>query len=157
MNGDTGTNAQGVSYNYYACYGHKQHRCRKKSIQKELIEDIVARDTLSLLTPEVIDYIANATLQEYYKEVKFKGKIPALEARLAELETALNNITAAIERGVVPDTLLARMIDLESEKKSCEKELAYEKQKKDALTKEDIVKFLSRIKSGDLKTPQAKK
>ena len=157
MNGDTGTNAQGVSYNYYACYGHKQHHCQKKSIRKELIEDIVARDALSLLTPEVIDYIANATLQEYYKEVKFEGKIPALEARLAELDKSLANITAAIERGVVPDTLLARMIDLENEKKSCARELAYEQQKKDALTKEDIVKFLNRIKGGDLKTPQAKK
>ena len=157
MNGDTGTSAQGVTYNYYSCYGHKQHRCQKKSIRKEVIEDLVVRDALSLLTPEIVNQIAEATMQEYYKEIQIEGKIPALEERLQELDTSLKNITAAIERGVVPETLLNRMMELEQEKKSCQKELDYENQKKDVITKQDVLEFLTRIAQGNIKTEIAKK
>ena len=157
MNGDTGTNAQGVTYNYYSCYGHKQHRCQKKSIRKELIEDVVVQDALTLLTPEIMNLIADATMQEYYKEIQIEGKIPALEEHLQELDASLKNITAAIERGVVPETLLNRMVELEKEKKSCQKELEYEKQKKDAITKQDVLEFLTRIAQGNIKTEAAKK
>lgn len=157
MNGDTGTSVTGTIYNYYSCYGHKQHRCKKKSVRKDWIEDIVVQDALTFLTPEIIEEIADLTLEEYYKEIQIEGKLPALEAQLHEIETSLKNITAAIERGVVPDTLLNRMVELEQEKKTCRKKIDYEKEKRDALDRADIVNFLNKLAAGNLKTATAKK
>ena len=55
--------------------------------------------------------------------------IPAIRGKLHETEISLSNITKAIESGEVPQTLVKRMLELEKEKKSLEKDLKREEKK----------------------------
>jgi hypothetical protein len=137
---------------YYQCYGKKMVKtdCTKKNMRKEFIERVVAEDALSILTDENIELIASTAVQTNAREMESDTNIPTIRGKLHETEISLSNITKAIESGEVPQTLVKRMLELEKEKKSLEKDLRREEKKITLLDKELVVHWLEQFKNGDI-------
>jgi len=124
--------------------------CSKKNVRKELIERIVAEDALSMLTDENIELIATTAVQTSSRELESSTNIPAIRGKLHETNVSLENITKAIESGEVPQTLVKRMLELEKEKKSLERDLKREEKKISILDKELVVHWLEQFKNGSI-------
>lgn len=147
---NAGSNNRG--YRYYQCYGRKNAHldCSKRSISKPVIEDIVVKDAMSLLTDESIDEIATIAVSANNKELESTTNIPALRSRLRETKVALDNLTKAIESGLAPEALIKRMMELEKEQKLIQAELKNEEKDIVHLEKAQVVYWLEQFKQGDI-------
>ena len=151
MDGESGTSKTGATYNYYSCYSRKRKRgCDKRPLRKEWIETVVAQDALSLLTDDAIEEMADMALFQSEQDMKETTSIPALTARQKEIEQSISNITKAIEKGVVSDTLLKRLTDLEKEKKDVLKQIAEENKLFYRIDRAQITGWLHLFKEGDI-------
>lgn len=149
MVGDCGTSRNKTAYNYYTCAARKRQRnCNKKPVPKDWIEDIVAQDSLEVLTDEVIEYVATIAAQQSENEIQQNTNIPVLQSQIADIERKIKNLVKALEAAsTAPDVLVARIADLESQKKGLTAQLSEEKQSVVPLTKEMVVYFLESVRS----------
>lgn len=144
-NGTTG-------YAYYECYGKKNlHKdCHKRNLRKDFIEEVVAKDAMSLLTDERIEEIATIAVQTNTREVETSTDIPNIRGRLHETKLSLDNLTKAIEGGLAPETLVRRMMELEQEKKVLEGELKKQERGVVYIDKTQVIYWLEQFKYGDI-------
>lgn len=156
MFGDSGTSRSGDKHYYYTCHGRKKHRsgCNKKSEKKDFLEWYVVEQTVNyILATERIDYVAERVVTKY-KELFNENGIKELEARLQSIEKELDGCANALIASSVP--LLTEKINEKAEKLQIQKEdieieLAKAKISNRAnLTKQDVLKYLSKFKGGDL-------
>ena len=69
MTGVSGTSSTGKIHQYYACVTQKRRgNCKKKSVQKKYIEDLVVYEILAILTDEYINTIAQKIADLLAKE-----------------------------------------------------------------------------------------
>lgn len=89
---ESGRNKQCVIYNYYACSKRKKlHDCKKANERKDFLEWYIVEQTLEyVLTPERLDYIANAIVAAYEREFD-KAGIASLEQKIARIEGEIQN------------------------------------------------------------------
>lgn len=149
MVGECGRGKGGKTYNYYSCANRKRNGgCDKKPAPKDWIEDVVAHDALKVLTDEVIEYVATTAAQQSEKEIQQNTNIPALQAQIAETDRKIKNLLKALEAAsTAPDVLVARIADLEFQKKGLTAQLFEEKKSVIPLTKEMVVYFLESVRS----------
>lgn len=153
MNGDSGTGKNGTVHNYYTCYGRKRLKnCNKKYLQKEYIERIVSQEAAALLTDECIDELATMAVSQSDRDLRENTRIPELTDKLNEIDSAINNIVKAFEKGVCSDTLVNRMNELESEKKDILKQLKEEEKLISRIDKDQIVFWLTKFRGGDIES-----
>ena len=138
---------------YYTCRGKRtvQNDCKMRNIRKDFVEGLVLQDALSLLTNETIELLADTAMRENQHELETTTNIPAIKSRLSVINGSLENILKAIEIGSAPDTLVARMVELEKEKKELDAEL--KKEEKDIpiiVDKYHIIHWLQSLRSGDI-------
>lgn len=151
MNGESGIGRHGKTYYYYSCYTKKRRLgCDKKPLRKDYIESIVAQDALSLLTDQLIDEIADMAIQQSEQDMINETRIPQLNSKLAEVEKSIINITAAIEKGIASETLMNRLVQLEHEKKTINRELKAEEKMVYRVDRDQIVFWLSQFKYGSI-------
>ncbi len=158
MNGDSGTSWTGAVYNYYSCYTKKRiHKCDKKSLRKEWIEDTVAHDALSLLTDDTIEEMADMAMSYTEQELQDHTRIPALLDRQKEIEKSIANITNAIEKGAVSETLLNRITELEKENKGIMTQIKEESKLFYNIDRKQIIGFLHLFRNGDINDEKFKR
>lgn len=158
MNGESGTSRTGAVYNYYACYSRKRKRgCDKRPLKKEYIEFIVAQDAMALLTPTLIEEMADMAMAQSERDLKENTRIPELSAKLKEVDTSITNITSAVEKGVASDSLLNRLVELEAEKKDLKLQLLSEEKYIYRIEREQIVFWLERFKDGNIQDEAARR
>ena len=158
MNGESGTSKSGNVYHYYKCYNKKRGgTCDKKPVQKDWLENVVAQDALELLTDELIEEIATVAVNQSEQEIKSHTRIPELESKIKELDDNIANIAKAIEKGVISDTLVARMNDLESQKSAYMLQLDSERKLTVKLDKWQVTYWLTRFRDGDINDPKWRK
>lgn len=146
MIADGGTSKTGKQYHYYSCRGHKlEHICDKKSVRKEYIETLVARETMALLSEEFIDALADEIVDANEHEIKYNTRIPALEIRLKEIDTSITNLLKLVESGAFSTSLSQRLNDLEKEKRAVDKDLLKEKNSIVPLNKDMVVFYLEQF------------
>jgi len=154
MVGECGTSHTGVKHHYYVCANRKRklkgEKCNKKSVNKDAIEELVVRETLKLLTPEVIDKIAEIAIQENDKAIRSDKVIPLLEADLKELNKSINNLVRMIEKGAESDTLALRLTELEKEKRAVEIRLDDAKSDVIVLEKPHVIWWLTKFTQGEI-------
>lgn len=148
MVGECGRGKGGRTYNYYACSGRRHTKsCDKKPVPKDWIEDIVAKDAVEVLSDEIIDYVATVAAQQSDDELRENTRIPAIEQQLRDIDGKIRNLMKAIESTpTAPDVIVARIAELESQKKCLTAELAEESRSVIHLTKEMVVYFLQSIR-----------
>ena len=151
MNGESGAGRHGKVYHYYSCYTKKRKLgCDKRPLKKDYIEGIVARDALNLLTDQLIDEIADMAIRQSEQDLINDTHIPQLTAQLSEVEKSITNITTAIEKGIASETLMNRLVQLEHEKKTLNKEIKAEEKFVYRIDRDQIVFWLSQFKYGNI-------
>lgn len=148
MVGECGRGKGGRTYNYYACSGRRHTKsCDKKPAPKDWVEDIVAQDAVEVLSDEIIDYVATVAAKQSDDELRENTRIPAIEQQLRDIDGKIRNLMKAIESTpTAPDVIVARIAELESQKKCLTAELAEESRSVIHLTKEMVVYFLQSIR-----------
>lgn len=151
MTGAASTSHTGRKFFYYTCSNRKRfHNCTKSHIRKEFIERAVVEDTMSILTPEYIEELADMAIRANNDEIKFHTLIPSLEEKIKEIENAITNLLKLAESGAISPTLSNRLTELEKEKSITEKRLLKEKSEIVILEKEHIIYWLSQFLHGDI-------
>lgn len=151
MVGDGGTSHTGKAYAYYSCTTRKKARsCRKETVAKEWIEDLVVGELVRILhNDELIEEIADRVM-EYQNREKDDSGLHALEIRKKENEKALSNMLAAIEAGIITPSTKTRLMELEADRADIEKGIARELLAEPEFERDQIIYFLERFRSGDI-------
>ena len=149
MVGDSGTSSTGVTHFYYTCIEKKRrHGCKKKSVKKEWIEQLITDVTINqVLTDENIKHTAEKAYELHEKERDDKSEINALQNSLREVEKVINNIMNAIEQGIITPTTKDRLMEAEERKNALLASIAREEIQKPKITKEHIEFFLHDVKN----------
>ena len=157
MTGTASTSHTGRKYFYYTCVGRRGERsinCSKTPVRKEWIEKVVFEDTLELLTPEMIDHIADIAVQAANKEKDEKTAIPVIEAEIADIEKSIGRLLKLVENGADSPTLAERLNELEKDRRHAESRLLEEKATVIRLDKPQVVYFLTEFTNGNVDDPE---
>lgn len=149
MVGDSGTSHTGATHYYYTCIERKRkHGCKKKSVKKDWIENLITDVTVTrVLTDENIRYIAEKAFKIHEKERADKTELAALNNALKETQKIIDNIMNAIEQGIITPTTKERLLEAEERKSDLLSAIAREEIKKPLITKESIEFFLRDMKN----------
>ena len=151
MTGVSGTSATGGKiYQYYGCVTQKRKGdCKKKAVQKALIEDLVVKNVLATLTSDYIDNIARKIADLSAKESN-TDTTKRLNRLLKENAEATANLVKAIEVGKAVEVLSAQIETRQAEKADLEAQLAKEKMLRPTLTYDEVRFFFEKFKNGDV-------
>jgi len=150
MTGFSGTSHTGKFHQYYGCVSQRRKGgCKKKSVQKAYIEDLVVQNVLAVLTDENIDRIAQKISDLSLKEGN-TDTVKRLKKLIKENETATNNLIKAIETGKAIDIITVQIEKRQSEKLDLESQLVREKMISPTLTFDEVKFFFEKFKGGDV-------
>ena len=148
ISGISGTGKCKSIYRYYKCMNVKKHKCRKKPVQKELIENIVLNAALDIFKDKaLIRKISKACFDLQSKE---SPMLPALKRRLRENQKEIKNLMNAIKAGIVLKTTKSELEKLEAEQEQLETNIAIEKLVKPVIPQEKIQAWLMNFAAADL-------
>lgn len=153
--GTASTSHTGRKYFYYTCSGRRGHNgCTKTPIRKELLEEAVVNDTVEMLTPEVIEYLADLAVKASEKERQDYTLISSLQAEISEYEKSIERLLKLVENGADSPTLSKRLNELEKAKRSAERSLVKEEAEYFLLDKDQVIFFLTQFTQGDKADPE---
>ncbi|MDE5655208.1 MAG: recombinase family protein [Clostridia bacterium] len=149
MIGESGTSASGPRTYYYKCNGRKKrlNDCNKSMVHKDAIENIVINTTIEKLSnPKTMNYIVGKLLKIQERQAKENSTMRILTKQQKQVETALNNLMIAIERGIISNTTNKRLHELEQQQEQLERQILIEHSKQAVQLKEnDIREFYTQI------------
>lgn len=149
MTGEAGTSHTMRVHHYYKCFHtRKPKTCDKKNVQKVWIEDLVIDQTMKM----VFDNALMETLADMLIEVQGRENtiLPVLKKRLAETETALDNMLNAIQAGIFTTSTKKRLDELEAAKSELEVQILQEEMQKPVFTRDQILFSLHRFRELDM-------
>ena len=149
MVGESGTSHTGKFHQYYKCVtAKKKQGCKKKTVRKEWIEDIVVNETLAMLQDDnILLYIIDTAMELQARE---NTSLPHLKQQLAETERSIKNMLDAIQQGIFNSSTKQRLDELEQTKSDLEVSILQEEMQKPLLTREQIAYFLHRFRDIDV-------
>ena len=146
MTPDSGTSRRGKVYRYYSCNGKKQlHNCDKKNERKELLEELVINDAVSMLTDEYIDKIARFVVSEYEKS-DIHAATEHAKKQIQESDRKINNLVDAIANGLMSDAIVSRLKEAEEEKANLQNYLSQIEASSYAISYEKVVYYLEKMR-----------
>lgn len=147
--GESGKGHNGTVYYYYKCSGAKRKKgCNLKAIKKNWIEKIAVQMTVQrVLQDTEIDRIADAILALQNQE---DPAIPALTAELKNCEHKIENLMDAIMDGIRTSSTKARLEELEAQRENLQTAILQARLRRPVYTKEQIVRWISKFKSGNI-------
>ena len=157
--GLSGTSRNGTVHNYYTCNGRKLHGCKRKNIQKDYIEEVVARAIINELTDTNIKTIADNISRLAEKE-KNNLYIKQLEKQLKDNEKQKENLLNSLkicDIDSVKKTILAEIAKMEEQHKNIETDILIENSKIVHYDKDDIEFFLNQMRKLDIEIEENKK
>ena len=148
----TGESVSSIYY-YYVCNGRRAHRCKKRRAQKQWIEDLIVRELAALIhSDEFIEAVADSCV-EYQQRTRDTADLDALERRQRENEQAIRNTLAAIDAGIITDSVKSHLVELEAERADLERGIAQLLIAEPDVDREQVIYFLERFRDGDLDDP----
>ncbi|MBR5874219.1 MAG: TnpV protein [Oscillospiraceae bacterium] len=117
MCGESGTGRGGIKYHYYKCMAvkKKKNNCKKKTVKKEWIEDIVIREITKIIFDDAtIESIISMVMKIQEEDNK---EIPMYEKQLETVKRSIENMLNAIQMGVFTESTKQRLEELEHQKK----------------------------------------
>lgn len=150
MTGDGGTSKTGRVYNYYTCNKRRRHKCDKKRVGKDWIEELIVSEVMKILNVDgFIDTVADKVV-EFQSKAKDDRRLKSLERKQKEVEKATNNLMRAIEAGIVTPTTKSRLVELEAEHERLTRSIAEELIQDATLERDQIVWFLEQFRDGNI-------
>ena len=148
MFGECGTGRNKVVHHYYKCATAKRFKtCKKKTVRKEWLEDLVIAETMKLIQDDaVIDAIVAEVMELQEQE---NTTLPLLEKQMREVENGIENMLNAIQAGVLTNSTKSRLEKLEAQQKELEVRIAEEKIVRPRLSENQIRFWLTRFRKLD--------
>lgn len=158
MVGESGISHNGTKYNYYICSAKKRKKtCKKKTVKRDWVEDFVIRETTRyVLVDEVIEKTADAAIILQHQELE-QGQLPVLKGQLSDVKKTIRNVMNAIEQGILTPTTKQRLKELEERQYELESTIEQVSNNLLILSKEQIIFWLEKLRSGDLNGPSCRK
>ena len=142
---ETGQSHTGKLFKYYKCLGRKQSKnCQNKTIQKELIEQLVYDSIINALNnKENLDRVIDKLCETNESENNTNLVIENLLREQTNISKSISNLIDCMEKGIVSNSTKQRLEDLERKLTNIETNIAIEKSKvKVQITKDDIKKYI---------------
>ncbi len=116
-------------------------------VRKEVIEDLVVKTAIEKLSnPEIMTYIINALMEIQERQLKENSVLKILTKQQKQVETAINNIVNAVERGIISNATNKRLKELEQQQEQLERQILIERSKQAVQLKEsDIREFYQQM------------
>lgn len=152
MVGVSGTSRNGKLHCYYGCKGSWKHKCTRKNILKDYIENLVIEQARKILTKENIDIIANEIV-EYSKKQEDKGNLKRLQKLLIKKEKEKSNLLDSLKKcnvDIVKDTIFEEIQKVEQERIETQNQIIEEENSYIKLTMVQIRAFLNLMKKGSI-------
>ena len=148
MVGEAGTSRNKTVHHYYKCVSAKKKKgCKKKTVKKSYIEDLVLKKCIEIITDdERIGFIADEVLRYHNQD---NNDVAILEKQIKETEKSIDNIVSAIEQGVFTKSVKERLNSLENSLEELKIKLLQAQIEKEVLTKDMIVFYLSQFRTLD--------
>ena len=150
MNGESGKSRNGTVHRYYKCHAVKKrlNDCKKKSVKKEWIEDLVVKETMAMLMDDAaIEAIVSMLMRLQDEE---SSDLPIYEKQLRETETAIDNIVTAVMNGMASKALQTKLTQLEATKEELLVRIEEEKLEKPKISAEFMTYWLHRFRKLDV-------
>ncbi len=148
MTGVSGTSHTGAFHQYYQCIGNKRKTCKKKTVKKAYIEDLVINEVIRILTPENIEKLSVSIEKQCEKE-RNTANLKRITKLINENEKATDNLIKALEAGKVVDVISTQIEKRQLEKTDLEAQLAKEKIQAPLLKYDQLKFFFERFAKGD--------
>lgn len=143
MVGESGVGCQGEAYYYYKCGTRKHGKapCKKRTVRKQELEDLVIKSTLEhILKNEIIEDITKQLLK-IQQEGRNTAKIEVLKQQHAEVNSFIKNILTAIKKGVLTESTQEELERLETERAELEKKIALAEYEESTLLTRERIQF----------------
>ena len=131
INAECGTSKNGKRKHYYKCFGRKRNSgCKKKMIQKDLLEKLVIEAIITILSNrENKETLISAVLKQQERRIAQNSILKVLLREQKQVNNALENMVAAIEQGVITNTTTKRLKELETRLDDLERQILIERSK----------------------------
>lgn len=116
MCGEAGTARNGTVHHYYKCVSVKKKKngCKKKTVRKQFIEDLVINATMEMICDDnIVKSMISQILELQDRE---NTELPLCEKQLNEVNISINNMLNAIQQGIFTASTKARLEELEASK-----------------------------------------
>ena len=142
MFGESGTSRTGEVHRYYKCATAKKHKgCKKKTVRKQWLEDLVVNQTMRLVRDDAAMESIIAKVMEL--QDRENTNLPLYEKQLRDAESGIQNMLNAIQAGILTSSTKERLEQLEAR-------IAEEKLAKPKVTEEFIRFWLLRFRKLDM-------
>ena len=149
MFGESGTSRTGEVHRYYKCATAKKKKgCKKKTVRKQWLEDLVVNQTMQLVRDDAAMESIIAKVMELQN--KENTNIPLYEKQLRDAESGIQNMLNAIQAGILTSSTKERLEQLEETKRELEARIAEEKLAKPKIKEEFIRFWLMRFRKLDM-------
>ena len=149
MFGESGTSRTGEVHRYYKCATAKKHKgCKKKTVLKQWLEDLVVNQTMQLVRDDAAMESIIAKVMELQDQEN--TNLPLYEKQLRDAESGIQNMLNAIQAGILTSSTKERLEQLEETKRELEARIAEEKLAKPKVTEEFIRFWLLRFRKLDM-------
>ena len=145
VSAETGTSETGKVNRYYKCLGRKhRNNCKKSVVRKEVLENLIVDTTCQVLNnPETVNAVADKIIEAHQNRLKDQSVLNILLKEQNDIRKSINNIMAAIEKGVVTNSTKRRLDELEAVQEEINGKIAIERTKLTIqLNKEEIVHYI---------------
>ena len=131
ISAETGTSKGGKKIRYYKCLGRKHNNgCKKSMVRKELLENFVVSNIVTLLSKqEVCDKMIAALMRKQEELITDNADLQRLTKEHKTTQSQINNIMTAIENGGTSATAMKRLRELELKAAELEKAIARQRAK----------------------------
>lgn len=153
MIGHSGTSKTGRQYHYYVCPQHQKRKCKKKNIPKDVLERAVLEDAKELLTPEIIEQLADLCMKAVEEENRKNTDVAEINQNIADVDRRLANLASLAEQTGKIEQITQRIGTLLSEKETLLKRLTEAQKSIIHLERDMVVWWLSQFVNGDIDDP----
>ena len=149
MFGESGTSRTGEVHRYYKCATAKKKKgCKKKTVRKQWLEDLVVNQTMQLVRDDAAMESIIAKVMEL--QDRENSNLPLYEKQLRDAESGIQNMLNAIQAGILTSSTKERLEQLEETKRELETRIAEETLAKPKIKEEFIRFWLLRFRKLDM-------
>jgi len=148
MVGESGTSHTKLVHHYYKCVTVKKRRnCKKKTVRKNWIEEVVVQYAMQLINNDaVLDNVVREIMAFQRRE---NTTLPLLRKQFAETQRSIEKMLNAIQQGMFHESMRKRLDELETMRDDLNIRILQEEMQKPLLTEEKILFWLKKFRGLD--------
>ena len=142
VSADSGTSMNGEVKHYYKCLGRKRgSKCQQAVIRKDVLEQLIIDAILERLRDKAtMKELVSGLMAIQEQQIKDSPILNVLLHDKQKTDTALKNLVAAIEQGIISNTTNKRLHELERQQEELERQIAIERSKQEVKLSEEAIR-----------------